>query len=376
MLEYLEIRNAASREMIGIVDTANSIIWHRQYYGVGDFEIYAPCTAENVNMLLPGNYVTRYDCKEIGIIEAVNPTYSPQDGRMIVAKGRFAKSILDRRIIYNLSGYSVSPTILRGTVEDAARTLVSQNAISCAFDAGRNIPVLVLGNKAGLTQKIVDETGAAAQKQVTHDNLLEYTDSLLEEYGMGAYCVLDDSLNLAYTVFAGADRSIGNSAGNEPVIFSQDFDNLLSSEYAYDETELKNTAIIGGEGEGTSRFTSILKSASITGLARREMFVNASGHSKTYKDESGKEQTFTDAEYDAQLKSLGRQDLAEYAITETFDGEIDLTNGSFRYGRDFFLGDIVTVLDVEIGLYINPRILEITEVQDENGYQINAAYGK
>ena len=376
MLEYLEIRSAASREMIGIVDTANSIIWHRQYYGVGDFEIYAPCTAENVNMLLPGNYVTRYDCKEIGIIEAVNPTYSPQDGRMIVAKGRFAKSILDRRIIYNLSGYSVSPTILRGTVEDAARTLVSQNAISCAFDTGRNIPILVLGNKAGLTQKIVDETGAAAQKQVTHDNLLQYTDSLLEEYERGAYCVLDDSLNLAYTVFAGADRSIGNSAGNEPVIFSQDFDNLLSSEYAYDETELKNTAIIGGEGEGTARFTSILKSASITGLARREIFVNASSHSKTYKDESGNEQTFTDAEYDAQLKTLGRQDIAEYAITETFDGEIDLTNGSFRYGRDFFLGDVVTIQDVEIGLYINPRILEITEVQDENGYQINATYGK
>lgn len=376
MIEYVEVRSAASREMIGIVDTASSIIWHRKYYGVGNFEIYAPCTAENVRILIPGNYVTRYGCNEIGIIEAVNPTYSPHDGRMIVAEGRFAKSILDRRIIYDLSGYSVNPTILRGSVEDAARTLVTQNAISCTFDTGRNIPILVLGNRAGLSQKIVDETGAAAQKQVTHDNLLKYTDSLLEEYEMGAYCVLNDSLKLAYTVFAGNDRSIGNSDGNEPVIFSQDFDNLLSSEYVYNESALKNTALIGGEGEGIQRFTSILKSASVTGLARREIFVDASAQSKTYEDDSGIEQTLTDAEYDMQLKTLGKQELAKYTITETFDGTIDLTNGSFRYGTNFFLGDVVTVQDNEIGLYINPRILEITEVQDESGYQISAKYGK
>ena len=134
--------------------------------------------------------------------------------------------------------------------------------------------------------------------------------------------------------------------------------------------------MIGGEGEGIERFTSILKNASVTGLARREIFVDASAQSKTYKDDSGTEQTLTDAEYDVQLKALGNQELAKYAITETFNGAIDLTNGSFRYGTDFFLGDVVTVQDIEIGLYINPRILEITEVQDEKGYQINAKYGK
>ena len=376
MIEYVEVRSANTREIIGIVDTANSIIWRRDYYGVGDFEIYAPCTHENVDLLVDGNYVTRYNNPEVGIIEHINVTYSPNDGRMIVAKGRFAKSILDRRIIYKLSGYSVSPTILRGNVEDAVRSLVSQNAINCAFDSGRNIQQLVLGTDSGLTQVIVDESGAAARKQVTHDNLLTYSDSLLEEYGMGAYCVLNDSLKLAYTVFAGVDHSVDNTAGNEPVIFSQDFDNLLSSEYVYDVSGLKNTALIGGVGEGEARFHSILKSSSVTGLERREIFVNASNHSKTYKDDSGTDQTFTDVEYDVQLKTLGRQDVANRLIVQTFDGEIDLTNSSFVYGKDFSLGDIVTIQDVEIGLYINPRIIEITEVQDENGYQVNAKYGK
>lgn len=375
-IEYLEIRSADTREIIGIVDTAKSIIWKEEYYDTGNFEVYAPCIPAYVAALAEGNYVTRYDTKNVGIIESANITYSPQDGRMIVAAGRFSKSILDRRIIYKRSGYSVSPTIISGKVEAAARSLVSQNAINCTFDAGRNIPELALGTLAGIAHTIIDETGAAARKQVTHDNLLTYTDSLLKEYGMGAYCGLDDALKLAYTVYEGADRSVDNSAGNEPVIFSQDFDNLLTSDYFIDMSALKNTALIGGEGEGTARFHSILKNSAVKGLARREVFVDASSHSKKYKDDNDVEQTLTDAEYDAQLKTLGRQDVAKRSIVETFNGSIDLTNGSFKYGRDFNLGDIVTVQDVEIGLYINPRILSITEVQDENGYQIDAEYGK
>lgn len=374
-IQYIEIRSASDRELIGIIDDAKSIIWHDVYYGVGDFEVYAPCTPESVSLLIVGNYVTRYGDDNIGIIEKVNITYSAQDGRMIIASGRFAKSLLDRRIIYTLSGYSVSPTILRENVEDAVRKLVTQNAIICTFDSDRNIAELVLGVDAGITKTIVDDSGAAAEKQVTHDNLLKYSDSLLEEYGIGAKCVLNDALKLAYTVYIGADRSADNSDGNEPVIFSQDFDNLISTTYSYDESLLKNTALIGGEGEGEARFHAIVKS-SASGAARREVFVDASGSSRTYKDENGEEQTLTDSEYNGQLETVGLQAISSLSITETFDGEIDLTNGSFYFRKNFNLGDIVTIQDTEIGLYINARILEITEIQDDNGYQINAKYGK
>lgn len=374
-IQYIEIRSASDRELIGIIDDAKSIIWHDVYYGVGDFEVYAPCTPESVSLLIVGNYVTRYGDDNIGIIEKVNITYSAQDGRMIIASGRFAKSLLDRRIIYTLSGYSVSPTILRGNVEDAVRKLVTQNAINCTFDSDRNIAELVLGVDAGITKTIVDVSGAAADKQVTHDNLLEYTDSLLEEYGIGAKCVLNDTLKLAYTVYIGADRSADNSDGNEPVIFSQDFDNLISTTYSYDESLLKNTALIGGEGEGEARFHAIVKS-SASGAARREVFVDASGSSRTYKDENGEEQTLTDSEYNGQLETVGLQAISGLAITETFDGEVDLMSGSFRYRDDFSLGDIVTIQDLEIGLYINARILEVTEVEDDSGYMISIVYGK
>ena len=38
-IEYVEIRNT-NAEVIGIIDAAQSIIWHSVYFGVGDFEIY------------------------------------------------------------------------------------------------------------------------------------------------------------------------------------------------------------------------------------------------------------------------------------------------------------------------------------------------
>ena len=379
MIDYVEIRSADTRELIGIIDTATSIIWHDVYYGVGDFDIQVPCTSRNTATLREGNYVTRYNARNVGIIERVEITYSPQNGRMIVAAGRFAKSLLDRRVIYKLkSTHSVSPTTLRGNVEAAARTLVNDHAINCTFDKARNMSELKLGAYANTAARIVDDGGDASRKQVTYRGLLEYTDELLQEYGMGAYCALDaNDRKLAYTVFNASDKSIGNTAGNSPVIFSQDFDNLLSSEYTYNSANLKNTVLIGGEGEGEKRFCSLIARAAATGSARREMWVDASAEARTYTDENEEEKTLTDAEYAQVLEAAARQEVTQYTSVETFNGEIDLSNSTFVYGADadFYIGDIVTVQDVEIGLYINPRLLEVTEVQDAQGYRISAKYG-
>lgn len=374
MIDYIEIRAAVTREIIGIIDTAKSIIWHVQYYDTGDFEIYAPCNNFTVNLLVAGNYVSRPNEKHVGIIENVEYIFNTFDGRMIVATGRMCKSILDRRIIYRLSGYSVSPTILSGNVETAARTVVNDNAISCSFDTARNMSVLVLGAHSGSTKIIVDSGGNPTTKQVTYNNLMSWTNEFLREYEIGSYIGIDDNLKLSYCCFEGVDRSIDNIDGNDPVIFSQQFDNLLSSDYVYGEEKYKNMALVGGEGEGTTRFCSVLI-PSLTGFERREKFIDASSSSKKYKDEHGDEQTLTDAEYNSQLQAIAAQDLAGTQITQKFDGEINLNNGVYKYKTNFDLGDIVTIQDNEIGLYTNTRILEIIETQDDNGYNISAKYG-
>ena len=89
-IDYVEIRDEKTT-LLGFVDTAKSIIWHRVYFGVGDFEIYVQASPEVVTLLQAGSLVTRPDDLEVGIIEKINISNNPQDGRMVTATGRFAK---------------------------------------------------------------------------------------------------------------------------------------------------------------------------------------------------------------------------------------------------------------------------------------------
>ena len=370
-IEYVEIRDE-STQLLGIVDTAKSIIWRSVYFGVGDFEIYVKASPEIVALLQSGRLVTRPDDLEVGIIESINIANNPQDGKMVTAAGRFAKSILERRVIYNLSGAVNTPAVIRGKVETEVRRLVTENAIACPFDSKRNIPLLALGDVAELPHIIVDENGAAAQKQVAHENLLTYTDALLQEYGLGATVILDEDAGLLrYVIYAGTDRSWDNAADNDPIIFGTDFDNLASSTYDYNAATEKNVALIGGAGEGLERFYSLVAGAQ-TGLQRREMWVDAASVNRKYKDDNNAEQTYTDSEYRAMLNAAGTQQLNANRATESFAGSIDLQNSQWKYNHDFTLGDFVTTQDEDIGKYVVVRLREVLEVQDENGYSIEA----
>lgn len=373
MIEYVEIRNP-NREIIGIVDAFKSIIWRVEYYGVGDFEIYAPCNALNLGLLVAGNIVTRPDDQNVGIIEKIEYTFSITEGRMIIATGRFAKCLLDRRIIYRITGTNqVSATILNGNVETTVRSVVEMNAINCSFDSARNMTGFVLGAHSGSTQIIVDENGDPTRQQVTFDNLLSWSDEFLRHYKIGAAVRLNSNKEFEYYCFEGVNRAVDNLDENDPVIFSQIFENLISSDFEYNEMQYKNAALISGEGDGIDRFCAVLI-PSDSGIDRREIYVDGSKTSKKYVDSGGHEQTLTNAQYQAQLISIGAQKLATLPILQTFSGEINLNSLTFKYKTNYNLGDIITVQDSDTKLYINTRIIEITEVQDEKGYSISGKY--
>lgn len=388
MIEYVEIRKKETRETIGIIDTAESIIWTSEYYGVGDFQINVAATPEIRAMLQAGNYVTRPDNSEGGIIEKIGSETVDGKGEILIASGRMIKSVLDRRIVFSATltgtGYNYiwrcDANVLSGNVEAAVRKLIADNAIN-AKDPNRNIAEIFWTDEdvTGLSATIVTEDTegqtTSAEKQVTYKNLLTYSDGVLQEYEFGAKMWLDrERLKFRYKIYQGEDRS-RDSTTNEPIIFSTEFDNLSASNYTLDTTTYKNTALVGGEGEGTERKCAFVNAWN-SGLDRREVFVDASSISSTYENSAGEEQSYTMEEYRKQLEAQGRQTLAELKKIETFDGTIDLTNGAVRYGIDFNLGDMITIEDKKIAKYINARIVTVTEVQDDNAYAIDIKYGK
>lgn len=388
MINYLEIRNKVGNEnsgqLLGIIDTAKSIIWNTEYYGIGDFEIYIEATDNNIDLLQIGNLVTRKDDIHCGIIETIEISDNPQDGRMIVARGRFAKSILTRRLIYKWeSTYFLEPTIVTGNVAEAVWKLINENCVSNS-NTNRNFEKFTRGTINYLPKTIVNDENAADQKQVTYANLQEYTDELLKEYGYGSYVWLDTTGEFLYVMYEGVDRSVDNKSV-VPLIFSTEFDNLTSTNYVLDKSTYKNMAIIGGEEltiqEKTDTQAEIKKrfvtryGDRISGYDRYEVFVDANGVKKTEKNDAGEDVTILDDVYDKLLIQNGRQQLQKMNIVETFEGELDLTNSGLTYGDDYSLGDIITLQDKKLKKYINTRILTVTEVQDDDGYKINIKYG-
>ena len=76
--------------------------------------------------------------------------------------------------------------------------------------------------------------------------------------------------------------------------------------------------------------------------------------------------------YNVYLLTRGYENLAEYGAVTSFEGTIE-SNTTFVYKKDYFLGDIVTV-ESEYGITVGARIVEVVEVNDDNGYRVEPKY--
>lgn len=73
-------------------------------------------------------------------------------------------------------------------------------------------------------------------------------------------------------------------------------------------------------------------------------------------------------EYIALLRQRGKENLAENIEVVSFEGEVE-PSIMFRYGEDFFMGDVVQIAN-EYGHETRARILEIVTSEDESGSSV------
>lgn len=342
--------------LIGVVDSYVSIIWRPAYYDVGDFEIYVAAGAEAIELLQENRLVVRntditvdsdgnVTYKNVMLIKNIDLITDVENGNFLSITGRELKYILHQRIIW-------TQTNLTGTAEAGIRRLVSENAVSPS-NTNRVIPNLVLGATAGLTDII--------EKQITGDYLDEAITEICTNYKYG-WEVYGYNGNYVFIVYQGLDRSYEQSE-RPYVVFSDAFENLYNTEYQLNTEEYANTALIGGEGEGTERtYTTINNDKS--GLERYELFVDA----KDLSSNKDSEDEIPQSQYLLLLQERGAEKLAETAITEGFSGEV-LTTGNFKYGEDFDIGDTVTVIN-SYGISKNVMVLSSIESEDENGISL------
>lgn len=335
---------------VGICDDYKSIIWTTRYFKPGDFELYLPATDKNIVLLKEDCYVVRdrditYDAnnityKNVMIIEKIQVTTDIENGNYLIVTGRCLKSIVARRIVWQ-------QTTLYGKVEIALRQILTENAIN-PTNSLRKITKLKLGEIKGFTETL--------EKQVTGDNVATFIEEVCTAYGLGWDIYIKGNYFI-FELYKGTDRSY-NQSENPFVVFSSDFDNLLTTDYQFDKTNYKNVALVAGEGEGLDRRTVTVGNTS--DLDRYEVYVDS-------RNSSSNDGSITNTEYNQILTEEGHEALEsdEYSITENIEGEIE-TSSNYQINKDYFLGDIVEVIN-EYGIETTPRIVEIIENEDENG---------
>lgn len=337
-------------QLLTIIDYCKSIIWHTKYCGAGDFELYVPASKYLLNVVQEGCFVYRKDNDTTMIVEKVELHTNIETGDYILISGSSAESVIGRRIVWK-------QTNLSGKVCECTKQLLNENLIS-PLDNARKIDIIQMGECASITTTM--------QKQITGDTLLDSVVEILSTYGLGfrlMHAIGRTTGTLYFQILKGTDRSVGNAENNPSVRFSPEFDNVFTSNYAADYTSLKNVTLVAGEGEGTARRTVTIGSTS--GLSRRELFTDS-------RNTSSNDGEISDADYLNMLKEEGTDALSQTQVTQTFAGEIE-PNTNYRYGVDYFLGDIVT-FENEYGMSAKVRITGVTENLDENGYNFVLTY--
>lgn len=337
-------------QAIHFMDTFESLIWTERYYRYGDFEIRSSVTPLLRSMLVADNYLWTKSSEHTMIVEDVQIESDVEDGGIFTVVGRSLESILERRIVYN-------KTVLKGSLHDGIKRLLNENAIS-PTDPDRKIDNLVFEDSDDnyVNALVIDMT-------LYGENLYDVIQTLCETNKIGFKITLNDTNQFVFKLYSGTDRSC-EQMKNPYVIFSPKFDNIINSNYIESKKNLKTIALVAGreKDDGSRETVTVTKNtAAGTGLSRRELFVDGGGVSTT--DENGNE--LSNEAYTTQLTLRGREELGLHTVTQTFEGEVE-TSKMFQYGKDFFKGDIVQVMN-EYEIEARTRIVEFVISQDVNG---------
>ena len=333
-------------ERLAVIDDYISFIWTSRYYAVGDFELCLDVNNDNINLIKKDYFVVRDDDENVGIIEEIKIERNDDGQEILIVSGRFLAGILERRII-------ATQTTVTGKVSACITKLIQDNVTAPAISA-RKINNFIIGSFT---------VNTTMEAQYTGKNLLETISNICETYSLGFKITLNSNNQFVFQLYQGVDRTYDQNV-NPWVIFSDQYDNLLSSEYEENYRTLSTAALVAGEGEGLDRKTVWVSDGS-TGIDRREVYVDQRNVRSNDGDISA-------SEYTKLLQEAGKEALTKY--TTAFTGTVYFDN--VVYKQDINLGDLCVIENSKWGIYLNSRLVEVIESVSETGeYSIVPTFG-
>ncbi|RKJ40211.1 hypothetical protein D7X94_08680 [Acutalibacter sp. 1XD8-33] len=324
-------------ELLGILEGCRSLVYEEKAFSSGSFTLESLITPEILSLIKPDRIIWFRE-GAAGIVELIQQQES-REGPYITVKGSLLTGILGRRILWGRYD-------LKGTAAECMARLVDD---SCIHPTRGDGPARVLpGLKMAEPQPAGDGV-PALRAQKTGGTLLEALEEL-GEAGATAFGVefSPKEPELRFWTRAGVDRTAGQTQ-RDPVLFSTELDDVLEAEYSCSSAGYRNVALVAGEGEGPDRIylTAAEPGGEAAGFSRRELWVDARD---LQRGEEGSEDRLTPEEYAEVLLTRGGEKLAENPLAESFQATVRTVDPTYRLGRDFLLGDRITVEDRRLGI--------------------------
>ena len=287
-------------ELVYIVDNYKSCIWANRYVEIGDCELYVPATYDLFTALKIGYYLIRQNDEMICRIKKIELDTDAENGDYIIITGKDTKDLCDQRIIWSTLNCT-------GKLEPFVRKIVNSTMINSVTQARNMVkengqPLVVLGTSNNFKDVLTE--------QVSYDNAGVKIREYCTKCGWG-YKMVRDGTHLKFVLYKGSDRSAF-------VYFSDDYENLDTTQYLLDDTNLGNVALVGGEGEGSKR----IKTTS--GHAFTEIFGKGNSFESLFE-----------ITYDEQLNNNNRNN---YIGNYYFNGGSNQSNGRLAAIEEFYEG--------------------------------------
>lgn len=351
--------NDTTFDSIGEVNQYESLIWPDKFNGFGTFELWAPITEENSQYFKKGN-ILWCGGDNAAVVEIVKSEIDEIGTKTYNVKGRTLEMLLTTRIIWG------TYNAVNKDASTAMYEIVNQNCVNPS-NVNRKIPYLKLAEDLKFGGKIT--------YQKTGGEVYDSLSTIASTYDLG-FSVLfkPKTKELIFEVVEGIDRTVEQST-NDPVEFSTELEDLLSSSYYTNDQDVKNVAFVQGEGSGSLRKSVTSGEADSKGFGRRELYVDARDLQSTSVDENGEEQNLSPTEYTQVLTQRGDDKLSECKTTETFEAQIRVFGDvQYEFGVDYKKGDKVTVRDEQLNVVVSARITEVQEEFDDE-YALVLTFG-
>lgn len=342
-----KLDSAGTFDNIGEVNHFDNLIWPDKFNGYAQFELWAPITNKNAEYFKKGN-ILWCGGDNAAVVEIVKSNVDDKGVKTYNVKGRTLEMLLTTRIIwgtYNAKDKHVS-TIMYD--------IVNQTCVNPA-DMKRKIPFLEIAadEQIGAVVAAYQKTGGEVYDSLT---------SLAGNADIGFNVLFKPrDKKLIFKVVAGVDRTVGQSV-NDPVEFSTDLEDILSSSYYSNDQDVKSVALVMGEGEGTGRKRQISGDDMTSLFERRELYVDARDLQSETVNENGDIITIPPGEYTEMLIQRGSEKLATCETTEMFEAKLRVFGDvQYEFGIDYQKGDKVTIRDNELNVVVSARITEVEE---------------